>query len=163
MKHSRHIHLRFISLSTRVNSLLISPVTLTHLSGRPQTRTKAIANETFFYPNPSYAGDIIIDIPDYDDKCVYSYSIQSASGGIVNKGLLSQKVSDLSLDISSGVYFVSLIQEGKLIMDRVGSLHSSKYDIASDHVSLSNIPIQFPIIIIIDEYGRVNKKMLLQY
>ena len=94
---------------------------------------------------------------------MYSYSIQSASGVIVNKGLLSQKVNDLSLDISSGVYFVSLIQEGKLIMDRVGSLHSSKYDIASDHVSLSNIPIQFPIIIIIDEYGRVNKKMLLQY
>jgi len=91
------------------------PVTLTHLSGRPQTRTKAIANETFFYPNPSYAGDIIIDIPDYDDNYVYSYSIQSASGVIVNTGLLSQKVSDLSLDVSSGIYFVSLIQEGKLI------------------------------------------------
>lgn len=49
------------------------------------------------------------------------------------------------------------------IMDRVGRLYSSKYDIASDHVSLSNIPIQFPVIIIIDEYGRVNKKMVLQH
>lgn len=49
------------------------------------------------------------------------------------------------------------------IMDRIGRLYSSKYDIASDHVSLSNIPIQFPIIVIIDENGRVNKKMLLQY
>jgi hypothetical protein len=91
------------------------PVTLTHLSGRPQTRVKEIANETFFYPNPSYAGDIIIDIPDFDDNREYSYSIQSTSGVIVDKGLLSQKVSDLSLDVSSGVYFVSLIQEGNLI------------------------------------------------
>jgi hypothetical protein len=32
-----------------------------------------------------------------------------------NTGLLIQKVSDLSLNVSSGVYFVSLIQEGKLI------------------------------------------------
>jgi hypothetical protein len=91
------------------------PVTLTHLSGRTQTKTKASANEMFFYPNPSYAGDIIIDIPDYDYNHVYSYSIQSASGLIVNQGLLSQKVSDLYLDVSSGVYFVSLIQGGKHI------------------------------------------------
>lgn len=48
------------------------------------------------------------------------------------------------------------------IMDSVGRLYSSQYDIASDHVSLSNIPIQFPIIVIIDEHGRVNKKMILQ-
>jgi hypothetical protein len=71
--------------------------------------------KTIIYPNPSYTAELTIDIPNYDAEYSYSYSIQSASGVIVNKGLLSQKVNDLSLDVSSGVYFVSLIQEGKLI------------------------------------------------
>jgi hypothetical protein len=91
------------------------PITLTHLTGSMQARSKEVNQVSFSYPNPSFSGDITIDIPDYNNKGSYSYSIQSASGVIVNKGLLSQKVSDLSLDISSGVYFVSLMQEGKLI------------------------------------------------
>ncbi|MBP6236801.1 MAG: T9SS type A sorting domain-containing protein [Saprospiraceae bacterium] len=88
--------------------------TLFYVSGISNLNQASDIRLINFYPNPSYAGDLIIDIPDYDNH-VYSYSIQSASGVIVNKGLLNQKVSDLSLDISSGVYFVSLIQEGKLI------------------------------------------------
>ena len=41
-------------------------------------------------------------------------------------------------------------------------VYLSKYNIQSDQITLSNIPSAFPLIVIIDEYGRVTKKMLLK-
>lgn len=41
-------------------------------------------------------------------------------------------------------------------------LYHSKNNIQSDQITLSNIPSAFPLIVIIDEYGRVTKKMLLK-
>lgn len=94
------------------------PVTLTHLSGRSQTRIKEAPGETFFYPNPSYEGNVTIDIPDYDHNDEYSYSVQSTSVGCVNKGTLSQKVSELSLNIPSGLYLVTLLKNGKPMLNQ---------------------------------------------
>ncbi len=41
-------------------------------------------------------------------------------------------------------------------------VYHSKNNIQSDQITLSNIPSAFPLIVIIDEYGRVTKKMLLK-
>jgi len=70
------------------------------------------------YPNPSYEGNVTIDIPDYNHKNEYSYSVQSTSGGCINKGTLSQKVSELSLNIPSGLYFVTLLKNGKPMLNQ---------------------------------------------
>jgi len=70
------------------------------------------------YPNPSYEGNVTIDIPNYDNTVKYSYSVQSSDGGAVNVGTLSQKVNALSLDMPSGLYIVSLLQDGKPILNQ---------------------------------------------
>jgi len=68
--------------------------------------------------NPSYEGNITVDIPNYDNTVKYSYSVQSASGGCINKGTLSHKVSELSLNIPSGLYFVTLLKNGKPMLNQ---------------------------------------------
>ncbi len=70
------------------------------------------------YPNPSYEGNVTIDIPDYDNTVKYSYSVQSTDGGVVNGGTLSHKVSELSLNIPSGLYLVTLLKNGKPMLNQ---------------------------------------------
>jgi hypothetical protein len=70
------------------------------------------------YPNPSYEGNVTIDIPDYDHNDEYSYSVQSTSGGCINKGTLSHKVNELSLNIPSGLYLVTLLKNGKPMLNQ---------------------------------------------
>ena len=48
------------------------------------------------------------------------------------------------------------------VIDMSGRVYLSQSDIGENHISLTDIPEQFPLIIIIDEWGRINKKMLLR-
>jgi hypothetical protein len=48
------------------------------------------------------------------------------------------------------------------ILDMNGRVFKSVYGIESEIIELSNIPARFPLFIIIDEFGRVNKKMILR-
>ena len=94
------------------------PVTLTHLSGNTQIRSKEMENETFLYPNPSYIGELTIDIPNYEAELNYSFIIQAASGVVISRDKLFQKVNELSLEVQSGVYVVSLLKDGKAVINQ---------------------------------------------
>ena len=94
------------------------PVTLTHLSGNTQIRSKYMGNETFLYPNPSYIGELTIDIPNYEAELNYSFIIQAASGVVISRDKLFQKVNELSLEVQSGVYVVSLLKDGKAVINQ---------------------------------------------
>ncbi len=91
------------------------PVTLTHLSGNSQIRSKDMENETFLYANPSYIGELTLNIPNYEAEYSHSCTIQSASGVAIHKEKLRQKVTALSLGFEAGMYFITVTYDDQII------------------------------------------------
>lgn len=91
------------------------PVTLTHLNGGIQIRSKNThTEELVIYPNPSN-GELTINIPEFNDKHQYSFIIHNVNGAEVYRSPLNDKLNSLQVNIENGVYFISVFKNNTSI------------------------------------------------
>ncbi len=92
------------------------PVTLTHLSGNTQIRSKVDNISTsFIMPNPSNDGSVTIRTPAYDRDVKYMITVHNMTGKEVYRSNLSQIENNVETDLTNGVYVVALYGNGQSI------------------------------------------------
>lgn len=95
------------------------PVTLTHLNGNTQTRSKNNIEPnvtTKIYPNPTDQQRFTIEMSDFDPNTQYQCTILDIFGQVVGQSNLSQSTQDIRLQNAvAGIYIVKISNFDKIV------------------------------------------------
>jgi hypothetical protein len=92
------------------------PVTLTHLNGGTQIRSKIESEVKInLYPNPSKGDLLIIDFENLNPDVSYKYSISDIYGKIICQNhILESKTEVPVMTLSEGIYIIKISSDEKL-------------------------------------------------